>query len=415
MSQFDVKLYKKPSNVPSNYNVISVSFFLSKDAYKNVRIYINGLRILIDRVINKLPSDYYLYLYHDKTIEETKHPSNFLNNLVRYDISKLLDYLKRNDRVFLFRYDYPQFKDPTNDFYHVTTFGTMVRFLPLFDYPENKNLNIVMVSDIDIRDNIDDFVTQFHRTIETTTTMPDASIYIGYVMCYYLTTWSRIKRLENLTFLRVRAGSLLSKVRFPHKLFDDYMKALINGTAIYPEDKEDMDLHINVARQTKGLSKGLKFYYGYDENFLDAYVLPWIIKNKLIILAYVIPFVKHVLVKYILTSIDIRTNNYQNLNAHQKEVMKNIIQYVLQKDLAPNISVNDAIWEIRGIIKADGKSAVLSRFREAIYGLSQKDAKAIYLSPSEYKCFKELDTYEKCSYIKATYDKKGAIQYQCLL
>lgn len=220
----NIDVYHKPDSMPKKHNVISISAFVVERSYKSIEGYINGLDKL-QELLDILNNNFYLYVFHDKTIEETKHYNPKINELVRNKWIPLLEKLKQNPRVILVRYDYPKFKSPTNSFYHISTFGTMIRFLPLFE----GNSNIVMVNDIDevTSESMNLIKERYDKFMES-----KAEFYFTSGLCYYLNPWARIEKLENITNLRIVASNIISRIKLPMSLFDNFLKGLHDGTAI---------------------------------------------------------------------------------------------------------------------------------------------------------------------------------------
>ena len=118
-------------------NIVSCSFFkIEGGGYKNFSRYIDGLVILEDYV-KKYMKDFRIRLFIDRSIYEDQNIMNLLNKL----------------NIDLVLYDCPEFKK--NIKFHKGTFGTLLRFFPMFDFLNNDS-NYVIISDIDLKENKED-------------------------------------------------------------------------------------------------------------------------------------------------------------------------------------------------------------------------------------------------------------------
>jgi hypothetical protein len=119
---FDNKLKK---------NVVSVCFFkLRTGSYKNFNKYLNGLKILHKKIINEKP-DFFLKIFIDYSI---------------YSDINIMRILREMDKVELVLYSCSNFCVSK---YHIGTFGTLIRFFPLFNLPNNDTSHVI-ISDIDV-------------------------------------------------------------------------------------------------------------------------------------------------------------------------------------------------------------------------------------------------------------------------
>lgn len=127
---------KNNSNINTNTNInknkylLSTSFFYLEKSYKSSQRYIDGILKIIEFVEqNKY---YVLRIYYDKSI--------FFNP--KY--TELFDKIKTNNLVELCEYSCSQFIQSKP--FHIGTFGTLLRFLPLF---EKSHWEVIYILDID--------------------------------------------------------------------------------------------------------------------------------------------------------------------------------------------------------------------------------------------------------------------------
>jgi hypothetical protein len=152
---FDIDYTKKK-------NLLCCSFFkMASKSYKDLSIYINGLKILHDYRIKETP-DYSLRLFIDESIysdNEIMDKLNKLNNLeiVLYSCPNFMigaNLIEKTNSTTDTDTDTVNSENSTNSIkknkYHEGVFGMMVRFFPMYDFP-NNDANIVLITDIDIK------------------------------------------------------------------------------------------------------------------------------------------------------------------------------------------------------------------------------------------------------------------------
>jgi hypothetical protein len=151
---FDIDYTKKK-------NLLCCSFFkMASKSYKDLSIYINGLKILHDYRIGETP-DYSLRLFIDESIYSDKEIMDKLNKLnkleiVLYSCPNFLIGANLIEKTISTESTDSTESAETNNMntakskYHEGVFGMMVRFFPMYDFP-NNDANIVLITDIDIR------------------------------------------------------------------------------------------------------------------------------------------------------------------------------------------------------------------------------------------------------------------------
>jgi hypothetical protein len=213
MSQIRIETIK--DTVKKYPNVISVSFFTMQDAYRSFEKYEKHLKNFLDY---------------------SEHLDNFEVRIYTDDSG--IEYASKvsesYEHVSIYKFDCSEFKDGK---YHIGTFGTLVRFLPLFEDHE-----IVWISDIDIPESY--LQLNMHK----------CQVYIQTIICYERKLYGRKQTIvankfivKNLKFPK----ALLT--RFLNKILDGLLKTTIND--------------LNVANTSKPPSK---VPYGIDEYFMNT-------------------------------------------------------------------------------------------------------------------------------------------------
>ena len=128
-----------------NYNIISCTVFRMKEGYKNELKYYDGLKIFVENYEKFLP-DFYFRLYYDDSVLDYE-TSEKIENTKKY-WKPLFDKMKLNKKIQLIKYEMKDFK--LDKLHHNGVIGTMTRFFPMFDIPENNKIKCVFISDIDI-------------------------------------------------------------------------------------------------------------------------------------------------------------------------------------------------------------------------------------------------------------------------
>ncbi len=257
---FDIDYNKK-------VNMLSACFFMMENkGYKDFSKYTNGLK-KINEQITKRNLDYKLRLFIDESVHS--------NEEIYSEITKL-----KNVQPVL--YSCPNFIVKKN--YHIGLFGTLIRFFPFFDFP-NNDANIVISSDIDDT-NLGSIFNYINQLSSSNIKMSDI----------YLLKSGELTRSLRYRFDFMYKGKLSPYVwalsyasfkRINHSVIVDYLE------------------HVNTDRGNKGYSYHYlvdnandigrgepnnpnkygddlgSFIYGVDEDFLNRVLAQYLIDNKL--------------------------------------------------------------------------------------------------------------------------------------
>ena len=221
------------------YNIISMSFFKMKKGYKKFYIYINGLK----RSINfrkKYLSDFKLRIFVDKSIIDDKEIMAIMNSDKNIQLVEYLcpDYLAEDK------------------YYHKGTFGTLVRFFPMFDFP-NNDAKDVMVWDIDLN-NEDMFIANTIYQFIASNKLRLPFIYYGNMF------------LLNDDLPYIFAGRLYNFNRLSTEPIIDFITNI---------DKQIITKEVYLKKMKDYKDTNIK--YGIDELFLNATLLKHLIENNI--------------------------------------------------------------------------------------------------------------------------------------
>ena len=230
MSQIHIDIVK---DVSETYpNVISSSFFTMKDAYRSFAKYENALKHFLEYT-NQL-DNFEVRIYTDDS-----------------GIDYALKVSQNIDNVSIYKFDCPEFKD---DNYHIGTFGTLVRFMPLFEDHE-----IVWISDIDIPSTYLDMNTlqlmEKHKS----------NIYIQTLICYERKVYGRNNTIVANKFI-------VKNLKFSKALLTRFLNKISNGSL------KNIINDLNNANTRKPPSK---IPYGIDEYFMNTSIYDNIRKRSL--------------------------------------------------------------------------------------------------------------------------------------
>lgn len=344
------KQYEEPKE--DLYDIISVSVFRLIDNYKPMQRYYEGLRKLIDITPKYLPN-YYLRIYYDDSIVKPEYEQKDINDEIKEKWLPLLEYAKSKKHVQLVKYYH---KDYAHGLGHVGLFGTLIRFIPLFDYEINKNLDIVFVSDIDVESDIrsglwNNLDEMFDRFINS-----DSKFHFRARYCYY--TKDRFYKIGKKlhTWRIIFAGTIICKIKFPQSLLENFMTCMKKDrTERIGTECEGINKFLDIEHigfETGTRRKVIKisdFIFGIDEYFLNVDIMNYIFEHKINFSTSVYPDI------YIPTYLLHRKKwkEFKNNNKMYAALMKEIMgkYYDEKKSLDDNYKKYDSIVYEKGFTK----------------------------------------------------------------
>jgi hypothetical protein len=217
--------------------VLSCSYFTMKDAYRQVEKYQNNLR---------------------KFLESKKQLKGFETRIYTDDSGKefILELTKNDPSVSVYHFNFQPLREEIG---HIGTFGTYMRFHPLFE----KGLKIVWVSDIDIPHHYLDY------SIISDAQKENAEFCYRSYVCYERKIYGRI--------YTILAGTIISFITLPEDIFYDFLNQLVS-----PSKKLSFNLDkLNIFNQSHGKPLS-KIPYGFDEIFTNQNIYDYLIKNSII-------------------------------------------------------------------------------------------------------------------------------------
>lgn len=264
--------FKEPTD---NYNLISTAIFLVEKSYKSTLKYYNGLKLLSEN-FDKVAKGYYLRIYYDDSVIKLIH-SDEINKEVKEKWIPLFKDLERKKNIQLVHYDYPQFKKGN---YHDGLIGTIVRFYPMFDFPVNKNIDMVIVSDVDVNYgelNMIDSNLSYMNKVKT-------KFHFYTVSCYPSISRFSVFPPEfvDRNPYGVCAGRIVSKIKFPSHILTDFFDCMSNlDSPTCSMIKDFIKGERNSIYAEVQLNYDTNFVYGIDEYILYKYICEYVTENKI--------------------------------------------------------------------------------------------------------------------------------------
>lgn len=295
MDRIQVKKYYEEPRY--RYNLISVCVFRIMNSYKETTKYYYGLQTLIKLFPIYFP-DFYLRIYHDKTIMKTDYVSpdeqlvrkiETMNRENKEMWKPLILQARKHKKIQVVKYKHPDFMVDEN--FHQGLFGTFVRFMPLFDYDENSNIGTVFVSDIDVNKFALESVRDVYKMFKPSV----SKIHYRSRYCYnvqprydYVERHLEEKYVPRIPY-RVLAGTIICKIKLPKQLLDEFMtcmkdtniddcKYIKNFTDLRKIKEEKLLKDYDMEQKLLELTD---FFYGIDEFFINTTVLKYVDTNKI--------------------------------------------------------------------------------------------------------------------------------------
>jgi hypothetical protein len=251
-------------NYSQKKDIISCSFFkMLNSGYKDFNIYIKGLINLYNYVehLNTKGYKYHLRIFIDSSIYEDKY---------------IMDKIKNLQKLEIVVYSCPSYQESSNSKYHVGLFGTLVRFFPMFDFP-NNDARYVIISDID------DIV------IKTTNIAIKEMQKANQIDLVYLLKIGNLGKnvkynypslYKDVITIYSISQSIVSFKRFDSKIITEFITKTNTTEKYLSYYYEIQKKHLN-----KELEKKYKnvepYIYGIDEYFINKILTEYMIDNKI--------------------------------------------------------------------------------------------------------------------------------------
>jgi hypothetical protein len=242
-------------------NIISSCFFkMRTGSYKNFSKYINGITILHDHINNNYP-EFTLRLFIDLSI---------------YNDLKIMNILKKLKKIEIVLYNCELFVK--NKIYHLGTFGMIVRYFVMFDFPNNDaKLSIIM--DIDVtKDNVSFLFTHYLMLKQYYTENEINKLYLfGNGRPYHIRDNNDMKYIYLNKYIKpyVISSKMIGIKHIPHSVIENYLHIMQSKKITFSTFFKQTDNIKNNPKCDEYLC------FGMDEYFINHVLLDFIIKNNL--------------------------------------------------------------------------------------------------------------------------------------
>ncbi len=314
-------------------NIFCSVFFKMKEHYKNFDKYVNGLSNWVN-YMNNIKYNYKFRIFIDQNVYEDER------------IMKIIKSCPRMQPVLFVCAGH------VVDKYHMDLFGTLVRYFPLFDFPNNDSKKVFIV-DIDFANKDEDVVPRMDYVIDFS------------------------KKYNHPIVTHTFDSALLQH----KKEIDKNLYFIISNFMLFPDKKYDRNLILKFIEQAPEIkdvgayNKRLTpFGFGVDELFINKYFIQHINESKMGFLSFYYP--SALLWKLINLKLIINIDE-----------MYKILRYILgkyyerQATLEDMINVLDSAFYQRNIKTKNNKI-----FRKRLY---EKNEMNIYLARRIYSFLKE--------------------------
>ena len=366
-----ITFYKEFEESQQNYNIISCTVFRMKEGYKNELKYYDGLKIFVENFDKFLPN-FYFRLYYDDSVLDFETPEK-IENTKKY-WKPLFDKMRLNKKIQLIKYEMKDFK--IDKLHHNGVIGTMTRFFPMFDDTDNQKIKCVFISDIDITMYV---LKMLQLNYEK---MQKGKVDFFYVSrnCYELQERFQIlTKTFNIKF-PILAGTIISNIKFPLKLLDDFFKCVLNIEDDKCKYYKIFNTKLNNNNNNNNNNKDIK--YGIDELF-TLILKDYLYKNKI---KHMISFDSDVAKPFYIMLTKYKDNIITELQ------FKNFIKYILSdmykenKTLEDNFKIIDDIVYYQKKINNVDKKVLYYRFLDLVKNIDNKNISEYGISDEQIDC-----------------------------
>jgi hypothetical protein len=228
--------------------ISTVLFNMNKNSYHNFYKYLNGISIWIHKIHKYLHShECKLLVYYDDSITS--------DELIYTKFKKITNHKLIETRFF----NYDNFKSKIHKHGHKSTFGTLVRFEPLFNHDK---YDLLMIRDLDVENNDEGYHDEFIKFITDD----------NYTMSFYKNEFHdsfarHLKFIDNSKFGSKFNANGSFKIKFDKSIYDKFLEYLI-----YKNNHELNNIINKTIKYTKKHYED-NIFYGIDEIFMNMFIL----------------------------------------------------------------------------------------------------------------------------------------------
>lgn len=272
----------KSVDVPGKRNVITASFFTFKNAYKPLSFYGDGLLVILDHIEkHNSKNNILLRIYYDFSLEKWGDAKSHV----------IMKKLKAHPKVELVYCDFR--KSVPEEKYNILTM--LFRFIPFFDFPWEDADN-AFVTDIDLtphqikHKSTEYMLETFDKIIDENMTL-FLKTPLGYTPFWY-------KKLSPNKITSMLGYFWGGSLKAPHSIITSFVKSFLTKddglVNVYKKNYFDYVTKLNrmimrdeSRKHTASKKKSqhcvsqfdCNYTYGFDEFFINFYVLHWALGN----------------------------------------------------------------------------------------------------------------------------------------
>ena len=318
-----IKRYTEPKH---KYNIFSVVIFLMEKSYKDpIKKYFESLKNYVALFRKVFGNSYYLRIYYDKSIYSPVHNDTEINKYINSKLTKFIKNLETYEYVQLVEYNCPKFN--YKNVYHLGLYGTMQRFIPMFDFAENKNIDVVMIADVD--SHVDTLV-QFREMYQYMKDNNHKFLYGSSCkpLRLYQSTGNILRETNDYW---ISAGRIITTIKFPKEIFIDFQETLLSNNK---EIKEYFNRDYEYKKVFPTNDIQYIYSYGIDEYFLNYQFRDYLNKKKIEQVVYCVPKLSHIFWNHQMIN-----HNYKNID----NVSKNILERELHNIFGKTWNIKESI------------------------------------------------------------------------
>ncbi len=266
-----IKLIPEYIEPEYKYNIVSCVLFRLPKVYKNELKYYNGLKLLVD-IFPKIFPKFYLRLYYDESVLNNKSVTDpiFIENTQKY-WKPLFDNNRQKKYIQFCKFEIKDFK--IDEYNHNGVISTIIRFCPLLNIKDNKNILDVICSDIDCSFRDYEDLKYFYNNLKQS----KRDFFYKSRYCYFLHNRFKVvsKYYDEIIITNpIMAGTIISSIKIDENLFKIFFECVLDY------DKKTCNRYKDFFTEGEdGNHDKKKIKYGIDELFtLD--LLKYLLENK---------------------------------------------------------------------------------------------------------------------------------------
>ena len=352
-------------------HLICCSLFKMKNSYKDFSIYTEGLLDILN-FFDTSGRNITFRIYFDESLDEEESWEEVLQEIEKREYTELV------------KYECERVKEGK---FHDGVFGTLIRFLPLFDNEKERDWELYSSIDVDFENFFLDELIKTTDYFEKS----EQKFFTKLPKCYYLRPFLINLDMVKKYSLGVLGGGFSSKITFNKNLLLKFLIDIMKKGKVY---KYFISSYKSLGKGKEGNLTNDLFLYGIDEFFLSEVLLKNLKKRKIDILKY------NWYISYTSLLVQIRkaNNNFKDLTQDQEERWKNLLKKVIHYKDNKSVKQNYIFLELNTQCNLNGLNRKLCmKFGKEMRKIFYKNKQGLYNIPNDFRrCFnhKDYKTYQ---------------------